>query len=268
MLTKDLHEKAALAFLLVSPPLYLFLRYQVVAPFGKHSSDNWGPTINPKLAWFLFESPNLAWSLYAYRNRNHEIFGASKANACLLSLFTIHYINRCIVYPLRMSNGSQRVNLAILSSALAVCTVNGFLQAMHYCSFHAYPESFHKSPTFLIGCSIWLIGFLLNLQADAILRNLRSTNTTHRASCANVTRASAYKIPYGGLFRYTSCANFCGEIIEWFGYAVASQSLPAWAFFVWVCANLIPRGTAHHQWYLDKFEDYPKDRWAVIPGIV
>ena len=65
-----------------------------------------------------------------------------------------------------------------------------------------------------------------------------------------------------------SCANFFGEIIEWLGYAIASSSLAGWAFLVFVCANLIPRGMAHHQWYLDKFkDDYPKNRYAVIPFV-
>lgn len=263
MLSKDVHDKAGMALLLMSPPLYVLLRYHMVAPFGKHSSGNsnpiWnrGPTMNPKFSWFLFESPNLLWSIYAYLNRNIEVFDASTANACLLSLFTIHYINRCIIYPLRMSQNSQPVNLAVLSSALAFCTLNGFLQSTQYCNFQVYPEHHHKSPAFLIGCTLWLCGFLLNLQADDILRNLR-----------NNPPQSTYKIPHGGLFRYTSCANFCGEIMEWFGYAVASQSLPAWAFFAWVCANLIPRGISHHHWYIQKFEDYPRDRWAVIPFLV
>jgi len=261
MLTKDLHDKIGLVLLFISPPLYLLLRYQITAPFGKHSSSNssrnWGPTVNPKISWFIFELPNLLWSIYAYWNRNVEVFAASTANACLLSLFTIHYLNRCIIYPIRMSHNSQPVNLVILSSALAFCTINGFLQTMQYCNFEAYPEHYHKSPSFILGCSIWFIGFLLNIQADTILRTLR-----------NDPPISTYKIPHGGLFRYTSCPNFCGEIIEWFGYAVASQSLPAWAFFAWVCANLIPRGRSHHHWYLHKFEDYPRDRWAVIPLLI
>lgn len=39
----------------------------------------------------------------------------------------------------------------------------------------------------------------------------------------------------------------------------------AFAFFTF--CNIGPRGAQHHRWYLSKFEDYPKDRRAVIPYI-
>lgn len=252
-----LHEKLSHVLLISSFPLYLLLRYRIVAPFGKHSSGRWGPTLSPKLAWFLFESPNLGWSLYGYWNRDPDVFRASIANRWLLALYVVHYINRCILYPMRMSQKSQRVNMVVVSSAFAFCFLNGFLQAMHYCKYHAYPPLHHRSIPFVVGSVLWCIGFLINLQADAILFKLRE-----------MPPHNVYKIPRGGLFEYISCANFFGEIVEWFGYAVASQSLPAWAFFVWVCANLIPRGYAHHQWYMEKFDIYPKERWAVIPLIL
>jgi hypothetical protein len=57
-----------------------------------------------------------------------------------------------------------------------------------------------------------------------------------------------------------------GEILEWTGFAIASQSLAAWSFVAFTCANLIPRGVAHHQWYLEHFQDkYPRNRKAIIP---
>jgi 3-oxo-5-alpha-steroid 4-dehydrogenase len=62
-----------------------------------------------------------------------------------------------------------------------------------------------------------------------------------------------------------SGANYFGEIVEWCGYALAAQSLPATAFAVFTFANTAPRAWRHHQWYQEKFDDYPKNRWAVIP---
>ena len=64
--------------------------------------------------------------------------------------------------------------------------------------------------------------------------------------------------------------TFGGEMLEWLGFAVASQfSLPSVAFVVYTASNLIPRAVAHHQWYLRKFDDYPKERkWAVVPFVV
>jgi hypothetical protein len=79
---------------------------------------------------------------------------------------------------------------------------------------------------------------------------------------------TAYKIPFGNLFRYISCPNHFGEIIEWAGYALLCWNLPASAFFIWTSANLIPRAIAHHHWYREHFSDYPMNRKAVIPFIL
>lgn len=134
---------------------------------------------------------------------------------------------------------------------------NDRLQSSQYCIYHSYPPNHHRSPTFIIGTILFLSGFLINIQSDAILRNLRDTQPIN-----------IYKIPKGGFFNYLSGANFFGEIVEWMGYAIASHSLAGWAFFAFACANLIPRGVSHHKWYLEKFEDYPKNRYAVIPFII
>ena len=70
------------------------------------------------------------------------------------------------------------------------------------------------------------------------------------------------------MFEYVSGANFFGEILEWFGFALAANTLPAWAFAIFAFSNIAPRGWQHHQWYLNKFkEEYPASRYAVIPFV-
>lgn len=256
------HHKVAMGLLCSSPPLYILLRRKIVAPFGKHSSSGWGPTLHPGIAWFLFECPNLIVTLitYWFRLRSQQIKGnapvLTMASKILLYMYCGHYINRSIIYPCRIGKASQRVNLAVVSSAFAFCTINGYLQSHHYLVFHQYEEDAHKKPSFIIGFILFLSGVIINIHHDNMLRTLRNQHPPQ------------YKIPIGGLFHYISCANFTGEIIEWFGYALASNSLVAWSFFAWVCANLIPRAISHHEYYLKKFEDYPQNRWAVIPGLV
>lgn len=55
--------------------------------------------------------------------------------------------------------------------------------------------------------------------------------------------------PYltGGMFEYVSCANFFGETVEWTGYALASWSLPSFAFLLFVLVNLGARSWHHHR---------------------
>ena len=56
-----------------------------------------------------------------------------------------------------------------------------------------------------------------------------------------------------------------GEIIEWFGWAIATWSTAGLAFAVYSAANLVPRAFDHHAWYKKRFDDYPSNRKALIP---
>jgi 3-oxo-5-alpha-steroid 4-dehydrogenase 1 len=79
---------------------------------------------------------------------------------------------------------------------------------------------------------------------------------------------TGYKIPTGGLFDYITGANFFGEIIEWTGFAVASDcSPPATIFAVFSAAYLGMRAWHHQNYYLSKFEDYPRTRKIIIPFV-
>jgi hypothetical protein len=56
--------------------------------------------------------------------------------------------------------------------------------------------------------------------------------------------------------------------VEWLGFALMVNSLPAFSFFIWTVANLVPRALHNHAWYQEKFEDYPEKRKAVIPFLL
>jgi len=74
-------------------------------------------------------------------------------------------------------------------------------------------------------------------------------------------------IPHRGLFKYISCPNYFGEILEWTGWAIATWSIPGLAFAVFTFANLAPRAFSNHNWYKEKFSNYPEKRKALIPFI-
>ena len=148
-----LYHKVAWGMLLCSPITYWFLQCIKPTTFGKHSSStsskptsasnggpldgkqtkkNLLPSFNPSLAWFVMESPNMIWILHAYYKRCfHEAAASaasasSPANGVLLSLFTIHYFNRCILYPFLISSNSKPVDLKIIVAAFIFCTANGW----------------------------------------------------------------------------------------------------------------------------------------------
>ena len=94
----------------------------------------------------------------------------------------------------------------------------------------------------------------INRYSDNMLISLRQAN-------------KQYQIPRGGIFRYISCPNHFGEIVDWIGFAIIALSLGSLSFALWTSFNLIPRAMNHHNWYKNNFKDYPKDRRAVIPFI-
>jgi 3-oxo-5-alpha-steroid 4-dehydrogenase 1 len=145
--------------------------------------------------------------------------------------------------------------LVICFSAIFFNLVNAYVNGKGLTLYHQekYQSSWLYAPTTLIGLIIFVIGFVINRQADSILLNLRKPGET------------GYKIPYGGMYKYISCPNYFGEIVEWIGFAIAAQSLSAFSFAFWTFANVAPRAHLHHKWYLQKFPDYPKERRALIP---
>ena len=291
----DRHSFYCQLLLFSSLPTYFITRYIITAPFGRRVSSKtstpwwYGPKLNARISWFLFECPNLFWSWYWcwYRCDKSILFldandsPANKffqinsdeivmsTNALLVGLFTLHYVNRAIIYPLRMNKSSQPVPMVVIASAVMFTALNGHLQCF-------YLGHIEKLPAFIIskseinihtmlGVILFFIGMAINMQSDGVLRNLRLRNKDKKTP--NTRR---YYIPKGALFTYISCPNFTGEIIEWFGFASASHfSLSSIAFVCYTASNLIPRGIAHHKWYKDKFDNYPDERkWAVIPFIV
>jgi 3-oxo-5-alpha-steroid 4-dehydrogenase 1 len=141
--------------------------------------------------------------------------------------------------------------------AFVFCLVNGFLQGRYLCEYATYETETSKvtfSPQFIAGIVLFLIGMAINMHSDHILRNLRKPGD------------KGYYIPRGGMFEYVSGANFFGEIVEWTGFAVASNSIVGWSFAIFTICNIGPRAVQHHAWYLNKFDDYDKlGRKAVVP---
>ena len=232
------------------------------APYGKHGdikSAKWyGPTIHPKAAWIFQES----WSFLIpaallLSGTSDEQCLAAWPNRALLAMYMGHYAYRAFVFPLRM-RGGKPMPIGVCLLAACFCVFNGYLQGRAWTA-HAGPitvDSAASSTALIAGATLWALGLFINLHSDAVLRNLRKPGE------------SGYKIPRGGAFEYVSGANYFGEILEWCGYAIASGlSLPAVAFAFFTFANTAPRAYHHHLWYREKFDDYPKQRRAVIPYV-
>jgi len=222
--------------------------------YGRYTTNTgYGPLIPGKLSWMLQESPCVIVPLIFLYYANPACLG-SPINMLIIAMFLIHYIQRALIYPL-LIQGGKPTPLLVFFLALLFCTTNSVVQ-MHSLTLH-HVYTLAEAGRVALGIVIFFLGMAINVQSDAILRNLRKPGET------------GYKIPRGGMFEYVSGANFFGEIVEWAGYAIACWSLSGFSFWFFTLCNIGPRGYHHHQWYLQKFKgEYPKERKAIIPFIV
>ncbi len=231
--------------------LYLLRRN---APYGRHVEAGWGPTVSNRVGWFIMEfTVSVVFLLALLSSGKLPEFGPVWV---FIGCFLLHYINRSIVFPLRMRTTGKRRPLVIVLSAMTFNLVNDFLLGYFFGHFAQYTAEWWTDPRFLAGLALFWGGLALNWQADHVLIHLRKPGQT------------GYVIPKGGWFEKISCPNLFGEMLEWTGFALMAWCLPGLSFMIWTIANLAPRALAHHRWYQRTFPDYPEERKALIPFVL
>ena len=234
--------------------LFIFpLVIRIVAPYGRHTTRKWGAMIDNRAGWILMEMPELLVFAGFY------LFGTGSHPAVtwiFFSFWVLHYINRTLIFPFRLRTTGKKMPLAIVFMAIGFNFVNGFINGYYLgtiASAEQYPASYFADPRFIAGVVMFISGMLINWQSDNILIHLRKPGET------------GYVIPRKGFFRFVSCPNHFGEIVEWSGFALMTWCSPALAFGVWTLVNLLPRALHHHKWYKATFPDYPAERKALFP---
>lgn len=227
---------------------------RVSAPYGRHERAGWGPRVSATLGWVLMEAPSpvgvaLGWWFAAPDHR-------TPPSLVFLLLWSLHYVHRAFIFPFRRRGGQNTMPASIAAMAILFNTVNAWLQSRWLFELGPVRDTgWLTDPRFLVGTALFLGGYLINQHADHVLFKLRKPGET------------GYKIPHGGLYGLVSCPNYLGELIEWFGWALLTWSPAGLAFAVWTAANLVPRARTNHQWYLDRFPDYPAARRAILPWL-
>ncbi len=223
----------------------------IVAPYGRHVREGWGPVMPQWLGWVVMESPALwlVWGLF--------LTGSARSTAVwvLIAAWTLHYGHRVVVWPMRLSAPWRPMPVLVCALAFTFNLLNGFVQGTWLGSLNGYDASWLAAPQLWIGLAVFAAGEWMNHAADATLLALRKPGET------------GYKVPMGGMYHYVSCPNYLGEIIAWTGWAIATWSLAGLSFAVFTFANLAPRAVANHRWYRETFPDYPSTRRALIPFV-
>ncbi len=209
--------------------------------------------IDKRTGWIIMEIPVLLVVIYFYAATDAPM----NASVVIVGAFVFHYINRALIFPYRIKAKGKTMPVSMMLSSMTFYIINGYLIGYYFGALKSYPVEWLWDPRFLLGLGLFLFGFYINVTSDNILINLRKPGET------------GYKIPHGGFFKYVSCPNYFGEVIEWIGFAIMSWSLPGAIYAIWVALPLIAQGMAAHRWYLEKFgNDYPAERKAVIPKLL
>lgn len=223
-------------------------------PYGRYSSSKFGWGVESRTAWFIQELPAFAVPVLLILFCRSQ-YSSTSPNAILVGYFLVHYFQRTFIFSLLIRGGKVTPLIPFILACI-FCIYNGYMQARYLTHYAVYDSNWTSDPRFIIGSVMFFTGMMINIHSDTILRNLRKPGET------------GYKIPCGGMFNYVSGANFFGEMLEWIGFGIACWSLQAISFSFFTCCAISPRALQHHKYYLEKFEDYPKSRKAIIPFLL
>ena len=243
------HDALSVLVMVVGALVALLLLV-VSAPYGRHGRAGWGPVIPARLGWIVMESPAVVWFAIVYLWGGRSL---SVVPLVLFSLWQLHYVHRGWIFPFRVRASGKTMPVSVVAMAFVFQTVNAGLNAWWIGALGTYEVSWLLDVRFLSGLGLFAAGMVINLHSDTILLGLRKGED------------GSYRIPHGGLFRWVSCPNYLGELMEWVGWACMTWSLSGLAFAVFTACNLVPRARTHHRWYRAEFPDYPRERRALIP---
>lgn len=248
----QIHTAAVWTAIALAIVTFIYLS-RITAPYGRHyAGTGWGPHIDNRLGWVIMELPTTAVFALIYFSGDAAW---NLAPLVFLAMWQGHYLHRTFVYPFRTRTRGRKIPLTVVGSGVLFNSLNAYVNARFISHIGEYGIDWLAEPRFLIGAAIFLSGMALNINSDNILLRLRKSNDAR------------YSIPRGGAFRYVSCPNYLGEIMEWAGWAIACWSPAGFAFFLYTAANLAPRARSNHLWYRRRFPDYPSERKALIPGV-
>ena len=250
--TPEIHRTATWILIVLAVITFAAVS-RITAPYGRHSSTSWGPTMPARLGWIVMETPAVLVFGWIYMQGQHRF---ETVPLLLFGMWQFHYIQRTYVFPFRMRSEGKRMPVLVCGMAVLFQLLNSYVNARWISHWGEYGSEWARDPRLWIGVGLFLAGWFINFKSDTMLFALRKPGE------------AGYKIPRGWLYEYVSCPNYLGEILEWVGWAVATWSLAGLGFALYTAANIGPRALQNHRWYRGKFEDYPAERKALIPFVL
>uniref|UniRef100_A0A1I8ASX1 very-long-chain enoyl-CoA reductase n=1 Tax=Steinernema glaseri TaxID=37863 RepID=A0A1I8ASX1_9BILA len=226
--------------------------------------------LGPQVAWKTVFLAEYAGPLFVYPIfylRPSFVYGeaasrpVSDVATLALICWSIHYAKRLFETQFihRFSNGTMP-----LRNLFKNCSYYwGFCAFISYFINHPYYQlpSFGL-PQIYIGFTGFALSEIGNFSIHVLLRNLRPAGTKER------------KIPFPNtnvfteMYNYVSCPNYTYEVYSWVFFSLMTQSLPAFLFTVAGFIQMAIWAKNKHRAYKKEFANYPKNRTAIIPGLL
>ncbi len=194
----DVFTAAVLVWTLLAPATLAVL-LRVSAPYGRHARPGWGPTLPNHWGWFWMELPALLILplMVALGPRQKDLLTWTLTGA-----WTMHYLNRTLVFPFRLRTRGKRMPVVILLSAMGFNAVNGLINGW-WLGHGAPPDHSLTAWTSLSGLLLFALGMGINRWADARLIALRARGAdtafrmvaSSRGSAAPTTSARSWNGP-------------------------------------------------------------------------
>ncbi|KAH6912659.1 3-oxo-5-alpha-steroid 4-dehydrogenase 1 [Coprinopsis sp. MPI-PUGE-AT-0042] len=226
------------------------------APFGRFTSNPAKPSLvswfdmpsfqfDGRKSWMLMEIVSPITFIYAFLISPLTFYTPAlpapmSPQALMCGCFLVHYLNRAILSPLRTPSRSKS-HLSVFLSGAAFNLANGYLMGSYLSSpmarIYLGGSDVWQRPSFVIGITLWLLGFIGNIAHDEILLNIRrramarkekdAAEKKKKGKSGEEAKGEHYGIPQGLLYKYISFPNYFCEWIEWLGFALAAAPPPA-----------------------------------------
>ena len=241
-----------------------FSLFKITAGYGRHLHvlpKKKQVFLSYRTGWLIMEIPALLtifimYIFSPYLRQGEVIKNIFSIPTFFLLLWEIHYVYRTLIFPFLQANKKNKFTLSIAIGGAFFNICNGFINGwfLFYMGY-SFAQITHNA-FFWIGIILFFTGYIIHILSDKALRDIKKKNQ------------GEYAVPHAFLHKYVTSPNYFGEIIQWFGFFLITQSPAALAFAVFTVANLAPRAYAHRKWYVAKFSEYPKNRKVIIPFLL
>ena len=154
---------ALTAWLIVAVVVFISLFF-INAPYGRYFKHNSGPSINGKLGWIIMETPApLVFAVFFIT----DIRMVTIIQIIFLAMWEIHYIDRALIYPIKVRISSKPLPLVVLVAGLTFNIMNAFLNSQYIImNTLKYSELWLHDIRFLAGLALFIMGFIVNRHSD------------------------------------------------------------------------------------------------------